>query len=342
MFTLIDYIKYYKDTSLEDVKWNIIDNTLCALLSYADINSFKKPKSLKTFINQVLDKKDSNNKHVFYNKICEILELVKESKRYKTMLLSNFINIRDVNTQFGAVTITIGKIKVISYKGTDGSVIGWIENFRLAYTYPTYTQELAIKYINDNIGVFDKEVYVVGHSKGGNLAMTAAMEAKKFSKIKGVLNLDGPGFRKSEYNSDKYKKMSLKLTNIVPRYSSIGMLMYNKKYNVVDTKVNPVYEHYPVFWNVFGSNFIDSKLSRVSEELHLITINIDIEEERIRNVLESSFEMYKNKYDSRFSVNDMLKLLNDVRQKDMDIYKYLYKVSSKVMKMSKKSSKNNK
>ncbi|MEI3499052.1 MAG: Mbeg1-like protein [Bacilli bacterium] len=62
------------------------------------------------------------------------------------------------------------KEKIISFKGTDSSLIGWLENFRLAYEYPTYTQKLAIDYLKNNISFLDQDVYVVGHSKGGNLA----------------------------------------------------------------------------------------------------------------------------------------------------------------------------
>lgn len=342
MYTLIDYINYYKDCSLKEIAWNDMDNTLCALIVYLHIDNFKKSRSLKSVIKEALSKGEELRKKVFYNKICDILEVICNSKRYSGMSLSNFINIKNENTQFGAVTISIDNLKIISFKGTDGSVIGWIENFRLAYDYPTYTHNLAIKYLNDNISVLDKNVYVVGHSKGGNLAMVASMEAKKFSKIKGILNLDGPGFRKKEYNSIKFKRMSKKLTTYVPRYSSIGMLMYNKDYNCVYTKVNPVYEHYPVFWNVFGSKFVDSKLSRVSEEVHMVTINVDIEEDRLRNVLENSFSKYKNKYNNNFGLNDLVKILSDVQKEDKDIYKYLYSISNKVIRMQKKDEKKSK
>ena len=51
MYNIIDYLKYYKDCSLEENHWNRIDNLLCALLVYLPIKPFKKEKALLDFYN---------------------------------------------------------------------------------------------------------------------------------------------------------------------------------------------------------------------------------------------------------------------------------------------------
>ena len=207
MYTIIDYLKFYSDASLNEVKWNNIDNLMAAIIVYLPIPSFKDNKSLKELCDYAT-KNETDIRGFTATKAVEILNIIKNSKRYKNITISNFINVKNEDSQFGACIIKTDKEKIISFKGTDRSLIGWLENFRLMYEYPTYTQNLAIKYLNDNITFIDKDIYVVGHSKGGNLAMASAMELSysKFNKIKEVCNFDGPGFKKQEYESKKFKR----------------------------------------------------------------------------------------------------------------------------------------
>ena len=71
-------------------------------------------------------------------------------------------------------------------------------------------------------------VIVCGHSKGGNLALTASLGTGllKRHKIKAIYSFDGPGLRKEEFSSFNYKNISKKLINIVPSQSMIGVLLY--------------------------------------------------------------------------------------------------------------------
>ena len=78
------------------------------------------------------------------------LDIIRNSVRYKNMTFSNFINLKTENTQFGAVTVRMSGKTIVSFKGTDSSIIGWIENFRVTYSYPTFTHNLAIEYLKTN------------------------------------------------------------------------------------------------------------------------------------------------------------------------------------------------
>ncbi len=70
----------------------------------------------------------------------------------------------------------IGDKTIIAYKGTDHSSIGGGENFRLLYLFPTYTQSVAYDYLKKNIlKKSDKNIYLCGHSKGGNLSISSAL-----------------------------------------------------------------------------------------------------------------------------------------------------------------------
>lgn len=329
MYTIYDYLKYYKNTLLEDVHWNVIDNLLCSILVYLPVDSFNDRKNIKQLYDYSL--KFKNNLPGMMAPISyEILDIIKDSKRYEEVEISNFENIRTEKTQFGAVTFRTNCETIISFKGTDGSMIGWLENFRLAYEYPTYTQQKAIDYLDKNISFLDNEVYVVGHSKGGNLAMVSSMESSKLKKIKSVYNFDGPGFKNEEYNSLKYKKLKDKLVNIVPTGSMVGSLMNNDNYNIVLSNKIAFEQHYPTSWCIFGEYFITGKFSKTSLQLHeSTTIGLDkLESDKLKQIVEVFFKNFDKDYTSQFKLdfNDIRVFIKNAKNIDKDTANYLLTV----------------
>lgn len=337
MYTIYDYLKYYKDYDITEKPWNIIDNLLCACLVYMPTKSFKENMTFEDVYNKVKSVQVTTKQDFMAPKAKEMICQIYNSKRYKDLRFKNFVNRVDNKTQFGAITFTLKNIKVISYKGTDKSIVGWQENFRLAYTYPSYTQKLAIDYLKNNISVFDKDVYVVGHSKGGNLAMVSVMEdtTKRFRRIKQVINFDGPGFRKEEIESAKYKKLSTKLINIVPESSVVGMMLYNENYKVVTSSLKGISAHYPTSWNCYGSIFIEGKLSKLSKELNTRTTKSisKISEDSIREAFESIFKQYENKNTSKIiiSMKEILNLVKTVKNLDSKTVQYISEILSSML-----------
>lgn len=320
MYTIYDYLKYYKNESIESVGINVMDNLLFSILIYLPIPSFKESKTLKELYEYAKP----------YNKdlpgavspiAYELLELIKTSKRYSTLKFSDFVNIKNNETQFGAVTIKFGNDTIISFKGTDGSFIGWLENFRLLYEYPTYTQSLACNYLKENI---TNNVYVCGHSKGGNLAMAAALE-NDINKIKQIYNFDGPGFRMEEYQ--KLSKIKDKLINILPTGSVVGTLLNNDNYNVVTSNKLGFYQHYPTSWNIFGQYFVSGKLSSVSKKLHDTFIEglNNLDKDKLKETIEFLFESFEKEYSGRFNFNfhDFKNLYKNMKNIDPNIKEYM-------------------
>ena len=228
--------------------------------------------------------------------------------------------------QFGAATFRIGSETVIAYKGTDYSFIGWIENFRLAYEYPTHSHLKAIDYLKNNVRVLgDKHLFVVGHSKGGNLAMVSAMESNDriFNKIKKVYNFDGPGFRKDEFIGEKYAKLSQKLENILPSGSIVGVLLNNKNYTVVKSDGIAVVEHDLSNWHLFGECFIEAKLLNVGNRLHESTTkgleNLDYN--NVKEALETIFQGFEKDVTEDFSMSreDIIRFIKNVKNIDPEV-----------------------
>ena len=207
MFRLEDYLEYYKEVSLNEIPINDLDLAFFTTLSYLPINEFNNEKKLNTIIKESNEIKDPKLFNGTAGYGIKLLNIIKDSKRYKDLVFSNFVNIVNSQTQFGAIKIKFDKNTIVSFKGTDNSLIGWKEDFRLSIMYPVYTQAMAKKYLEDNITMFDNNIYVIGHSKGGNLAISSSMEVKDkiFKKINRIVNFDGPGLLDKEFKSDKFK-----------------------------------------------------------------------------------------------------------------------------------------
>lgn len=333
MYTITDYLKYYRDIRIKDVHFNMVDHLMCAMLTYLPVPSYQGVKTLSEFYAyaqmHISDPKESFMVPAAY----EILELIKDAKRYEALKISNFENFRSEETQFGAATFRLGTQTVIAYKGTDYSLIGWIENLRLAYEYPTITHRLAIEYLESNLKLIgDRNVYVVGHSKGGNLAMVAALEAtpRTFARIKQVYNFDGPGFRKEEFEKPAYQKLAGKLTSIIPSGSVVGVLLYNENYTVIESEGISVMEHFPTSWNLFGECFLESSLSSVSARVHERTTTgiAHLDYEKVKDALETAFETFDIDYTSNITMSfeELLRFLKSLKNIDPEVRKCIIEI----------------
>lgn len=338
MFTIYDYLDYYKNCSFEEVEFNQMDAMLFACLVYLPIKSFSENKSYKDFVSYAYTFYKDDYSGVMKPSSFALLNKIKTSKRYENIIISNFKNIRNNDTQFGAMSVRFNDNLLIAFKGSDSSLISWIENLRLNYQYPTYTQSKGIKYAKDNILDSDKNVYLVGHSKGGNLAMCAGMEIPSGlrDKVKVIYNFDGPGFLKKEYEK-KFNLIKEKVVNIVPTGSVVGMCLYNDNFKSVKSKDLAFGEHYPVGWGVFGEFFVKTSLSRVSKQIHeMTTTNLDaVDKKQLGETIEELCKGLGVDYDSDFhlSMSEIWEIIRNMKGIDPKVYKYLTSVMQTLMKV---------
>lgn len=338
MFTIYDYLDYYKNCSFEEVGFNQMDAMLFACLVYLPIKSFSENKSYKDFVSYAYTFYKDDYSGVMKPSSFALLNKIKISKRYENIIISNFKNVRNNDTQFGAMSVRFNDNLLIAFKGSDSSLISWIENLRLNYQYPTYTQSKGIKYAKDNILDSDKNVYLVGHSKGGNLAMCAGMEIPSGlrDKVKFIYNFDGPGFLKKEYEK-KFNLIKEKVVNIVPTGSVVGMCLYNDNFKSVKSKDLAFGEHYPVGWGVFGEFFVKTSLSRVSKQIHeMTTTNLDaVDKKQLGETIEELCKGLGVDYDSDFhlSMSEIWEIIRNMKGIDPKVYKYLTSVMQTLMKV---------
>ncbi len=96
--------------------------------------------------------------------------------------------------QFAAVTFQLTpNLTYIAFRGTDKTLTGWEEDFRLALLDPVPAQLLAAEYLSAAGSIFRGKLITGGHSKGGNLAVYAAAycEQEVQERIQEVYTHDG-------------------------------------------------------------------------------------------------------------------------------------------------------
>lgn len=157
---------------------------------------------------------------------------VNVSPRFRDMAVLDYKNVFDTveHVQFGAITcISKKRFAVICFRGTDASITGWHEDFDMAYMDPVPSQTLALDYLETVARQpgMPKSLYVVGHSKGGNLAEYVALRCTKKvrKRIAHVYNLDGPGFKPGTFTAADYAPLNGRITKIVPQGSLIGIML---------------------------------------------------------------------------------------------------------------------
>ena len=112
------------------------------------------------------------------------------------LYLSEFDPAREM--QFAAMTFFYRDMfAFVGFRGTDESIVGWKEDFNMAYAMPVPAQDQASRYLAAAAPYLPERIIVGGHSKGGNLAEYAALHAPADvqNRIVRVYNLDGPGFK---------------------------------------------------------------------------------------------------------------------------------------------------
>lgn len=269
------YIKEYGDKTFNEEKINEIDNVILSSIVYLNFDGIvpknKKSISLCEAGNIFLYKYnyfDVSKLGIAQKVSYKILKQIVNTKRYKDIQMYNYKYIWDTDTQFGAVCFKVKKKFIyVAFEGTDNLLSGWKEDFQMAYEFPVPSQKLAVKYLNENIKLFDKNIIVGGHSKGGNLALVSSMYCKNRinKKIKRIYSNDGPGLKKEQIESENYSKVRDRLIHLVPNYSYVGVLLRNDKFTVIKTNRKDFMAHAVSSWQVNKNEFIRENLSSISD-----------------------------------------------------------------------------
>ena len=281
---MIDYLAWRGDISLEVSPWNEIDSLLCAVLSYLDFHgtqdhrgwTLQEAKRIDLLIEKPTTKTYPLRKKMF-------LEMA-DSARFAGCRMHHQIAMTDgdLNMQFSAMCLDIpdGTMAVL-FRGTDNTLVGWREDFNMAYQTRVPAQEAAGYYLGKAVKLNDRPLRIMGHSKGGNIAVYAAsvLPEKYQRRIEHIWSFDGPGQNLGVSRSEGFARIRDRIVSFIPQTSIIGLLMdFYKPYTVVRSTAKGIEQHDPMTWQIYGKHFeevesIDRTASVVSNTLREMLTN---------------------------------------------------------------------
>lgn len=270
MGNIFDYLSWRGDISLDIDPFNEVDSLILAQLSYANLTELIPQGicNLSITISELANKffethtlEEECKKTLLEKSSAMLFWHLKDSPRFGDMKVFNYVDnySHELQKQFSAITVQIDDDTLyVAYRGTDDTIIGWKEDFNMAFLPTIPAQEDARRYLHDTAAVGCERLIVGGHSKGGNLAIYAAINAKPSIKerIDLVYNCDGPGFQTQTLESDAYRQMIPKIRTIVPESSVVGMLFgHEEAYEIVRSSQKGIMQHDACSWEIVRNGF---------------------------------------------------------------------------------------
>ena len=306
--TIIDYLREYADVNLKDEPMNDVDSLVLCQFAYLKFDGLvpavtenARPVSLQQLYEHPDYEKlygderyEKNNRALF--------EAMLKCERFRNMKLNCYINIienqADFETQFSAVTFLLEDgTMYVAYRGTDENIVGWKEDFNMAFLSPVPGQEFAVKYLNMVTKQLPRDFYIGGHSKGGNLAVYAAMNCfpQAQQRILKIYSMDGPGFRPEVLEKCDFGRIEDRTCKILPHSSLVGMLFEKDiRYQVVESRTFGLAQHNPFTWLVQDGQFVT--VSNIYETRRFMdnTLNewiLSLDEGSLRTFVDTLFQI---------------------------------------------------
>lgn len=188
----------------------------------------------------------------------DLLFAVCASPRFRTCRLCalRFRTDKVSEEQFAAMTFRLPDgTSYVAFRGTDSTVVGWKEDFNMTFLSPVPAQEEAAAYLDEVAELVPGELYVGGHSKGGNLAVyaSAMCSSAHRARITRVFSHDGPGFHREFCADEPYRRIMPIMDKTVPKSTMIGAVLSEApdfSPTIVESDGISMLQHNPFLWAV--------------------------------------------------------------------------------------------
>lgn len=265
MGNICTYLKWRGDLEFSERPFCEVDNLVLAELVYMDLSGIVPAVgggsiSLEDAARQVLLQKQHIKAVVGDTE--SVLSLMARTNRFRHVRLSQYEDVFDeeTQTQFAACHIELNDgTAYIAFRGTDDSLLGWQEDFSMSFQLVP-AQQLAADYLKKTMRPADRQYRIDGHSKGGNLAVYAAMccPSPQQEQIIAVYSNDGPGMCESIIDIAGYQTIASKVRRIVPEFSVIGALFEKEPPTmIVASSASGFMQHDGLTWQVEGDRFCE-------------------------------------------------------------------------------------
>lgn len=269
MANMLDYLAWRGDILFSQLGLNDIDGLIFSELAYIRYDEIV-PEDMQTaapldVVAKTVLALPEPLKRCRTEKDLALLELVANSPRFAKTGITFYRNVfvPEEETQFSAVTFLLDDGSAfLSFRGTDGTLVGWKEDFNMSFQQNIPAQRLAQEYVQRYAATTQMPLRLGGHSKGGNLAVYAGAKCGEQirDRILEVYNYDGPGFGKSMLQNEGYLRILPKVKTLVPQFSVFGMLLEREEtYGVVQSDATGLFQHDPYSWQVSGKRFVPAE-----------------------------------------------------------------------------------
>lgn len=258
----LDYLRWRGDLTFAEKPFNSVDASLLASLVYLPVDKSAAGHTLSEVAERLHDL--PSFQHQMHDETGAEILLLPKCPRLGDVEILDWTNRMEKEPhplQFTAATFRLDKNTiVVSYRGTDSSMIGWNEDMNMNYMPEVYGQNVAASYLNSIAKKFSKEkIFLVGHSKGGNFAQYAlsAVRPALQQRIIKALSFDGPGFFHQVYTSDGFTNTIDKMKTYLPEGSIIGtMLDHPERTLIVRSDAAMKDQHDPRRWKIGRDSFV--------------------------------------------------------------------------------------
>lgn len=267
--TIIDYVKNELRTFVEH-PFSEVDSLVLAQFSYIHLGNViaapaagivRKPLTLQQLYRaECFPHYFSDQPDAVRNR--KLLAACAASPRFRDIGIAYYEQDFDETRekQFCAMTFFIGAdTAYLAFRGTDATLVGWKEDFNMAFLTPVPSQEAALNYTLSVAKLVRGKLMLGGHSKGGNLAVYAAMTSPQRlqDRIISIYSHDGPGFRDNVFASDGYLRISDRIHKTLPQSSLVGMLLeHQENYSIVESTAVGIVQHNPYSWVIRDGDFV--------------------------------------------------------------------------------------
>ena len=268
--TIWDYLRWRGDLLLTQDGFNEVDNLLLCIVAYIDFRRIARLRSFDpTYAMPIGDvcallTEEDEQRGLSPEDYIPVMRAMAETARFRDVRMFAFEDSYDEEKvmQFSAVSFLLPDDSVfVAYRGTDTTLVGWVEDFNMSFMTAVPAQLRAVDYAVEVAGrTPHRQLRIGGHSKGGNLAAYAAIylpEKLQTKRLLAAYNNDGPGFNAEVLASDGFARVAEKIHTFIPQSSAVGMLLeHTEDYTIIDSSTVSLLQHEPLSWNVLGGRFI--------------------------------------------------------------------------------------
>ena len=282
MKNMLDYMKEFGHLSFEERAFSEIDALVLTELEYLPLEkvvpsdengeNFVTVKEIAEYMKEHKKQLFDENPMMVTEERHEVSQVIAEAPRFQSLKFFGAVSIWDKDTtkQFAAITVEVEPdVRLVIFRGTDDSLIGWKEDFLMTYSPLIAAQMDAKEYLAKQASLFDGDLMVSGHSKGGNLALYAAATQKEDVQLRivDIFCFDSPGLYRSVVETKGYQNIVPLAMRYIPQDALVGLMLESEvPYVIVKSNAIGAMQHSAMTWGIEDGQFVKvEKLTKSSQ-----------------------------------------------------------------------------